>query len=69
MALNSLSFVAPCNQVTVLLGKNGAGKSTTMNLLSGMLEPTSGTCLVGEHNIATQTTDARKFLGLCPQFL
>ena len=34
-AVDDLSFVALENQITVLLGHNGAGKSTTMNMLSG----------------------------------
>ena len=34
-AVDNLSFTAPMNQITVLLGHNGAGKSTTMNMLSG----------------------------------
>ena len=67
-AVDSLSFVAPENQITVLLGHNGAGKSTTMNMLSGMLTADNGKCFVGDINVNQQPDAARKLLGLCPQY-
>ena len=39
-AVDDLSFVATEGEITVLLGHNGAGKSTTMNMLSGEFEKT-----------------------------
>lgn len=55
------------NQITVLLGQNGAGKSTTISMLTGMLQSTSGTALINGHNIRTETEKARSSFGLCPQ--
>lgn len=42
LALRDLSFIAECGQVIGLLGNNGAGKSTTMNMIAGYFAPTSG---------------------------
>lgn len=45
------SFSIAKGKIVGLLGKNGVGKSTTINILMGCLEPTSGECLVyGEHS-------------------
>ena len=66
--VDRLSFVAPKNQITVLLGHNGAGKSTTMNMLSGMLSADKGRCFVGDVNVNLRPEAARKLLGLCPQY-
>lgn len=46
---------------------NGAGKTTTMNMLIGMFSPTSGTAYLNGHDITTETIEARKQLGVCPQ--
>lgn len=42
LALQDLSFTAECGQVIGLLGNNGAGKSTTMNMIAGYFAPTAG---------------------------
>lgn len=55
------------SQVTALLGHNGAGKSTTMSILTGLFPPTSGTAVVYGHDIKTDIEGVRKSLGLCPQ--
>lgn len=52
------SFCIPKGKIVGLLGKNGVGKSTTINILMGFLEPTAGECLVyGEpsHKLSEQT--------------
>ena len=41
-ALRQLSFAVEEGEIVCLLGNNGAGKSTTMNLLSGLVRPKSG---------------------------
>lgn len=41
-AVNDISFEIPYGEVTALLGSNGAGKSTTLNMIAGILNPTSG---------------------------
>jgi sodium transport system ATP-binding protein len=42
VAVNDISFEIPYGEITALLGSNGAGKSTTLNMIAGILIPTSG---------------------------
>lgn len=42
----NLSFGVPEGCILGLLGKNGTGKTTTINILSGYLEPRSGECRI-----------------------
>jgi ABC-2 type transport system ATP-binding protein len=51
-AVNAIDFVVHPGEIVGLLGPNGAGKTTTIQMLLGLLEPTSGTIHVGEHNLA-----------------
>ena len=44
-AVDSVSFVARAGEITGYLGANGSGKSTTMKLATGLIEPTSGEVL------------------------
>ncbi|MGW3991871.1 ABC transporter ATP-binding protein [Amycolatopsis sp. NPDC004772] len=57
--------------MTGLLGPNGAGKTTLMRVLTGILRPTSGRVLVGEHDLATSAgrTAVKRMLGYLPQEL
>lgn len=45
-ALQGLSFTIPDGQIVGYIGHNGAGKSTTIKILSGILRPDSGSCIV-----------------------
>ena len=42
----NLSFTVPKGRILGLLGKNGTGKTTTINILSGYLKPRSGECRI-----------------------
>ncbi|KAK4797503.1 hypothetical protein SAY86_029829 [Trapa natans] len=66
-AVNSLQLTLYENQILSLLGHNGAGKSTTISMLVGLLRPTSGDALVFGKNINTEMDEIRKSLGVCPQ--
>ena len=55
-------------QVTVLLGHNGAGKSTTMSMLTGLIPPSRGSASINGFDVRSQLGLARGSLGLCPQF-
>lgn len=50
-AVRDLNLSIPRNKVTAFLGRNGAGKSTTIKMLLGLIKPTSGTGTVLGRNI------------------
>jgi ABC-type multidrug transport system ATPase subunit len=51
-----------------LLGQNGAGKSTTVRMMSGSEEPTRGDVIVAGRDMVAQRQLAQRSIGLCPQF-
>jgi ABC-2 type transport system ATP-binding protein len=57
--------VAP-GEATALLGRNGAGKSTTMRVLAGVVPPSEGQVLVGGHDVRTAHLAAKRATGYCP---
>ncbi|MFO7840920.1 MAG: ABC transporter ATP-binding protein [Fidelibacterota bacterium] len=64
LVLNNLNLQVERGRIFGILGKNGTGKTTTINILMGFLRPTSGNCLVfGEesHNLSPKT---RQKIGL-----
>ncbi|KPA80916.1 putative ABC transporter [Leptomonas pyrrhocoris] len=67
LAVNNLYWSLKEGQISVLLGHNGAGKSTTMNLMTGMLEPDGGDCFVYGWSVRHELSKARQEIGLCPQ--
>jgi ABC-2 type transport system ATP-binding protein len=66
-AVNDLSFDVKSGEIFGLLGPNGAGKTTIINIMTGLLEPTSRTALVGGFDIKKQIKEIRKLIGVCPQ--
>lgn len=68
VAVNGLSLQMYQDQITVLLGHNGAGKSTVMSMLTGLLEPTSGSGIVNGFNVRTEMKQIQQSFGLCPQY-
>lgn len=67
VALNGLNMKLQKDQITVLLGHNGAGKSTTMSILTGIIQPSSGTAIINGFDILTEIENVRRSFGLCPQ--
>uniref|UniRef100_A0A804HMU2 ABC transporter domain-containing protein n=1 Tax=Musa acuminata subsp. malaccensis TaxID=214687 RepID=A0A804HMU2_MUSAM len=61
-AVNSLEVTLYENQILALLGHNGAGKSTTISMLAGLLPPTSGDAVVFGKNIITNMYTTITFL-------
>jgi len=65
-AAQDVSFVARDGEITGLLGANGAGKSTSLRMLYGVLTPDRGRALVDGLDIAGETSRARAHLGVLP---
>jgi len=69
IAVDGLNLNIYQNEIFALLGHNGAGKSTTISILTGLYEATSGEVIYDGENIleADQMIEFRKKLGICPQ--
>jgi ABC-type multidrug transport system ATPase subunit len=67
-ALLGLNLVVEKGECLGYLGPNGSGKTTTMGLLSGALQPSHGTALIGGKDIQKDSQAARLLSGVCPQF-
>lgn len=62
--VDDVSFSVAAGETLVLLGRSGAGKTTTLRLINRLLEPTGGTVTVGGENAATQdVTRLRRGIG------
>ncbi len=66
-ALKGLEVSFHQNEITAFLGHNGAGKSTTMHLLTGLYKPTAGTAKINGLDIRDSMFQIRKSLGFVPQ--
>lgn len=66
-AVKDVNFEVRENGIVGLLGSNGAGKSTTMNSLCGIISPTQGALKINDFNIRTHPIEAKKNIGFLPQ--
>jgi len=66
-AIRDINIEIAGNGITGLLGSNGAGKSTTMNIICGVLNQTEGDVYINGFNIRTQSELAKKDIGFLPQ--
>ena len=69
-ALDGLDLTVPTGMFG-LLGANGAGKTTLMRILAGLLRPSAGQVLAGEHDLTTASgrAEVKRVLGYLPQDL
>jgi ABC-2 type transport system ATP-binding protein len=67
VAVDDLSLSIEPGTFLGLLGRNGAGKSTTLKMATSLLEPTSGTISVLGHSLATHSLEARRLMGVMPE--
>lgn len=66
-AIRDINFeISDCG-VLGLLGSNGAGKSTTMNIMCGVLNQTEGTVEIGGYTMQEDPISAKKLIGFLPQ--
>lgn len=67
VAVSDLNLKIEPGEIFCLLGANGAGKSTTINLLLGFLTPTSGSAAIGGVGVALETLKARAMVAYIPE--
>jgi len=67
VAVDHLSFQVKPGEIFGFLGANGAGKSTTIRMLCGLLRPTSGTALVGGVDVAVDPEAVKRRIGYMSQ--
>jgi ABC-2 type transport system ATP-binding protein len=68
-ALKRVDLEIRRGEIFALLGPNGAGKTTLISIICGIVNPTSGRILVGDHDIIREYRAARAMIGLVPQEL
>jgi ABC-type multidrug transport system fused ATPase/permease subunit len=67
VAVDGLNLTMYSGQITALLGHNGAGKSTAISMLTGLIPVDGGTAIIEGHSISTDMELIRQNLGVCPQ--
>ena len=66
-AVKTISFELNDGQVVGFLGANGAGKSTTLKIMTGYISPSSGNVFYGGRNIQDDTSEIQKDIGYLPE--
>src|ERR1044072_9989611 len=66
-AVNHVSFDVRAGEIFGFLGSNGAGKSTTIRMLCGLLQPTSGTATVGGIDVIRDPEGVKRRIGYMAQ--
>ncbi len=65
-AVTNVDLGVDAGQAIGLLGRNGAGKSTTMRVLAGVVPPTDGEVWVAGHDVRAEPLEAKRAVGYCP---
>ena len=66
-AVDSLSFEVPAGQIVGFLGPNGARKSTTLKMLTGMIEPSQGTATICGFDLRREPLEVKRRVGFVPE--
>jgi ABC-2 type transport system ATP-binding protein len=69
VAVDALSLEVPGGEVFGLLGRNGAGKTTVIKMLTTLLPPTSGSARIAGFDIVREAAAVRRLIGYVPQAL
>lgn len=67
IAVDDVNFTVAPGEIFGYLGANGAGKSTTIRMLCGLLEPSSGDAVVDGHRISTSPERVKRSIGYMSQ--
>ena len=65
--LKNAGFLLDDGEIHALMGENGAGKSTTMNIICGVLNQTDGTVYINGIDTRKNSVEAKKNIGFLPQ--
>jgi len=65
-AVDSISLKIGKGEFFGFLGPNGAGKTTTIKMMTGLYEPTSGSCLINDHDVQIEPLEAKRCFGYVP---
>ena len=68
LAVRGVSFQANKGEIVGLVGRNGAGKSTTMNIIAGYISSDEGNVWINGHDILKEPLEAKRHLGYMPEF-
>ena len=68
-AIKGISFEVKEHEIVTLIGSNGAGKSTTLNTIAGLLKPRSGSVTFDGKNLSAMPTSkvVSQGIALCPE--
>lgn len=66
-AVRNINFEVKEGEIIGFLGRNGAGKSTTMNMITGFIEPTSGQIMVGGYDVFKKPQKVKAQIGYMPE--
>lgn len=67
VAVDNLTLTIEPGSFVGLLGRNGAGKSTTLKMATSLIEPTAGTIRVLGFDLSTHSMEARRQIGVMPE--
>ena len=67
IAIKNLNLEVKKGEILGLLGANGAGKSTTINMLLGFLNPDSGSVSINDLDTSNNSQETRKLIGYIPE--
>lgn len=66
-AVRNINFVVKEGEIVGFLGRNGAGKSTTMNMITGFIEATEGTITVNGYDVDRKPKKVKRLIGYMPE--
>jgi ABC-2 type transport system ATP-binding protein len=69
VALNGFDLQIDAGEIVGLVGHNGAGKTTFVEIVAGLIRPDAGRALVGGFDVTVRPNRARRLIGLAPQEL